>query len=92
MERARDELRASGETLRRREGEALLDELTPRERTVAQLVAQGRTNRDVAAQLFVSVRTVEFHLRNVFAKLDISSRIELMSFSEALEDEARESA
>lgn len=90
MERARKELRASGETLRRREGETLVDELTPRERTVAQLVAQGRTNRDVAAQLFVSVRTVEFHLRNVFAKLDVSSRVELMSFGEALEDETHD--
>jgi DNA-binding CsgD family transcriptional regulator len=90
MERARDELRASGETLRRREGETLVDELTPRERTIAQLVAQGRTNRDVAAQLFVSVRTVEFHLRNVFAKLDVSSRIELMSFSESLANDAHE--
>jgi DNA-binding CsgD family transcriptional regulator len=90
MERARDELRASGETLGRRDGETLVDELTPRERTVAQLVAQGRTNRDVAAQLFVSVRTVEFHLRNVFAKLDVSSRIELMNFSEALEEDAHD--
>jgi DNA-binding CsgD family transcriptional regulator len=87
MERARDELRASGETLGRRDGEMLVDELTPRERTVALLVAQGRTNRDVAAQLFVSVRTVEFHLRNVFSKLDVSSRIELMGFCEALEDD-----
>jgi DNA-binding CsgD family transcriptional regulator len=92
MERARDELRASGETLRRRDGDTAIDLLTPRERTIAQLVAQGRTNRDVAAQLFVSVRTVEFHLRNIFAKLDVSSRVELMSFSDTLEDDPREAA
>jgi DNA-binding CsgD family transcriptional regulator len=57
-ERARAELRASGETLRRRADESATDALTPQERTIARLVAQGRTNRDVAEQLFLSVRTV----------------------------------
>jgi DNA-binding CsgD family transcriptional regulator len=90
LERARDELRASGETLRRRDGETVVDELTPRERTIAQLVAEGRSNRDVAEQLFVSVRTVEFHLRNVFSKLRVSSRVELVGFSDAFVDAPRE--
>jgi len=74
-ERARQELRASGETARRRDADG--PALTPQELQVATLVAQGMPNRDVAGQLFVSPRTVEFHLRNVFAKLGISSRAEL---------------
>jgi DNA-binding CsgD family transcriptional regulator len=87
-ERARAELRASGETLRRRVGEDGIGTLTPQERTIARLVAQGRTNRDVAAQLFLSVRTVEFHLRNIFLKLDVSSRVELVNFGDVLEEDA----
>jgi DNA-binding CsgD family transcriptional regulator len=85
-ERARSELRASGETLRRRGDESANDALTLQERTIARLVAQGRTNRDVAEQLLLSVRTVEFHLRNVFLKLDVSSRVELVGFAKALEE------
>lgn len=85
-ERARAELRASGETNRRRSDEAGVKTLTPQERTIARLVAQGRTNRDVAAQLFLSVRTVEFHLRNIFLKLDMSSRVELVNLSDAFDD------
>jgi DNA-binding CsgD family transcriptional regulator len=54
------------------------DELTPAERRVAELVAQGLTNREVAAATFVTPKTVEFHLRNVFRKLDIRSRAELV--------------
>ena len=73
--RARQELRASGETARRRDADG--PALTPQELQVATLVAQGMPNRDVAGQLFVSPRTVEFHLRNVFAKLGISYRAEL---------------
>jgi DNA-binding CsgD family transcriptional regulator len=87
-ERARAELRASGETLRRRARESDIDTLTPQERTIARLVAQGRTNRDVAALLFLSVRTVEFHLRNIFLKLDVSSRVELVNFGDLLEEDA----
>jgi len=51
--------------------------LTPQERQVAQLVRRGLSNKDVAAQLFVSPRTVEFHLRNVFTKAGVTSRGEL---------------
>ncbi len=69
--RARDELgRISGRAPSR-------DELTPTERRVAELVAEGLTNQDVAAALFVSPRTVEFHLRNIFRKLDVHTRGEL---------------
>lgn len=75
-ERARQELRASGETARRRDPSALTD-LTPQELQVAKAVAQGLSNRDVAAQLFVSRRTIDFHLRNVFTKIGVSSRAEL---------------
>jgi DNA-binding CsgD family transcriptional regulator len=76
-ERARQELRASGERSRRRDP-STLDDLTAQEVQIAQLVAEGRTNRDVAAQLFLSPRTIDFHLRNVFRKLGISSRMELV--------------
>jgi DNA-binding CsgD family transcriptional regulator len=75
-ERARQELRASGETARRRDPSTVVD-LTPQELQVARLVRQGLPNRDVAAQLYVSPRTVDFHLRNVFTKLGVSSRTEL---------------
>ncbi len=75
-ERARQELRASGETARRRD-DAPVAELTPQERQVATYVAAGLSNKDVAAQLFLSPRTIDFHLRNVFAKLGVSSRAEL---------------
>ena len=74
-ERARQELRASGETVRRRDDVATA--LTPQELQVAALVREGLPNRDVAARLFVSPRTVDFHLRNVFTKLGVSSRTEL---------------
>lgn len=72
-ERAREELRASGESSRRRD-ETSEHSLTPQELQVARLVQQGLPNRDVASRLFISPRTVDFHLRNVFTKLGISSR------------------
>jgi DNA-binding CsgD family transcriptional regulator len=76
-ERARTELRASGETARRRDADTDTSVLTPQELQVATLVARGLPNRDAAAQLFVSPRTIEFHLRNIFGKLGITSRAEL---------------
>jgi DNA-binding CsgD family transcriptional regulator len=75
-ERARDELRATGETVRKRD-QAMLETLTPQERRVARLVADGASNKDVAAQLFLSSRTVEYHLGKVFTKLGVTSRVEL---------------
>lgn len=74
--RAAQELRASGETARRRDV-TTATQLTAQERQVAMLVRQGLSNRDAAAQLFLSPRTVDFHLRNVFSKLGLSSRAEL---------------
>lgn len=75
-DRADQELRASGETARRRDPSTLLD-LTPTELTIAQLVRSGMSNKEVAAQCWISPRTVAFHLRNVFTKAGITSRGEL---------------
>ena len=77
-ERARRELLATGETVRKRTVETL-DELTPQELQVARLAASGQTNREIGAQLFLSPRTVEWHLSKVFSKLGIASRMELSS-------------
>jgi DNA-binding CsgD family transcriptional regulator len=84
-ERARNELRATGEVVRHRDPEAIW-QLTPQELQITRLVAKGASNRDVAAELFLSPRTVEYHLRKVFTKLGISSRSELvrMTFTEEL--------
>jgi DNA-binding CsgD family transcriptional regulator len=75
-ERARRELAATGETVRKRTAETL-DELTPQEAQIARLAREGRTNPEIGAELFISPRTVEYHLRKVFSKLGISSRKEL---------------
>jgi DNA-binding NarL/FixJ family response regulator len=75
--RARSELRATGETARKRDP-STLDLLTQQELQVVRLVSQGTTNREAAAQLFISPRTVDHHLRSVFRKLGIRSRAELV--------------
>jgi DNA-binding CsgD family transcriptional regulator len=75
-ERAAAELRATGETARKRDP-STLDQLTPKEIQIARLVAEGRSNKEVAAQLFLSPRTIDYHLRNVFAKLGVTSRTQL---------------
>lgn len=75
-ERARRELSATGDHTRRR-FERPVDMLTPQEREVAQLVGEGASNPEVADRLFISRRTVEYHLSKVYAKLGISSRTEL---------------
>jgi len=72
-ERARRELLATGETVRRRAADAR-DSLTPQEAQIARLAARGQSNSDIAAQLYLSHRTVEWHLHKVFAKLGIISR------------------
>jgi DNA-binding CsgD family transcriptional regulator len=76
VERARAELRASGETARRRDP-STLSQLTPQELQIARFVAEGMSNKQVAAQLFLSPRTIDSHLRNIFSKLAISSRTQL---------------
>jgi DNA-binding NarL/FixJ family response regulator len=81
-ERARRELRATGETARKR----TLDtggELTAQEALIAQLARDGHSNPAIGAQLFISPRTVEYHLHKVFAKLDIDSRDKLRSVPSA---------
>lgn len=81
-ERARRELRATGETARKREP-STFDRLTRQELQVVQVVSRGVTNREAAAQLIVSPRTVDHHLRSIFAKLGISSRAELIRMAAA---------
>jgi DNA-binding CsgD family transcriptional regulator len=76
-ETARSELAATGETARRRDP-ATVNELTPQELQIALRVAEGRTTRETAAALFLSPKTIEHHLHNVYRKLAISSRRELI--------------
>jgi DNA-binding NarL/FixJ family response regulator len=73
---ARRELRASGESSRRRTPEAR-DELTPQELEIAQMAADGMTNREIGERLYLSHRTVGSHLYRIFPKLDVTSRAEL---------------
>lgn len=80
-ERARQELRASGENTRQTPQPTGVLTLTPQETQVARFVARGLPTREVAAQLFLSPRTVDYHLRKIFAKVGVTSRTELAQFS-----------
>jgi DNA-binding CsgD family transcriptional regulator len=79
-ERARSELLATGEKVRKREVDTY-NQLTPQEEHIIRLARDGRTNREIAAELFLSTRTVEWHLRKVFAKMGIASRRDLHNTS-----------
>ena len=76
-ERAAAEMRATGETVPAR-GPRGRESLTPQELQIALLVAEGKTNREIGASIFLSPKTVEFHLTRVYRKLDIHSRAELI--------------
>ncbi|GAB3204315.1 helix-turn-helix transcriptional regulator [Nocardia tengchongensis] len=75
-ERARHELLATGEKVRKRTADTR-NELTPQEGQIARMARDGRTNQEIGSELYISARTVEWHLRKVFGKLGISSRREL---------------
>jgi RNA polymerase sigma factor (sigma-70 family) len=75
-ERARSELRATGEDSTRRAADAW-DELTPQERQIARMVAQGLSNKEIAQRLYVSHRTVASHLYRMFPKLGVTSRAQV---------------
>jgi DNA-binding CsgD family transcriptional regulator len=75
-ERARRELAATGERVRTRSVTTIVD-LTAQETQIAQLAGEGRTNREIGTQLFISAHTVEYHLKKVFTKMDVTSRTQL---------------
>ncbi|HVM65131.1 MAG TPA: LuxR C-terminal-related transcriptional regulator, partial [Acidimicrobiales bacterium] len=75
-ERARHELVATGDTVRKRSIDTF-DELTPQELQIARLAAEGRSNPEIGSELFISARTVEWHLRKVFTKIGVTSRNQL---------------
>ncbi|MEA2428358.1 MAG: hypothetical protein QOF37_1986 [Thermoleophilaceae bacterium] len=77
-DQASAELAATGETARRRDA-STIDQLTPQELQIARLLADGRTTREAAAAVFLSPKTVEYHLRHVYLKLGIHSREELVT-------------
>jgi DNA-binding CsgD family transcriptional regulator len=82
VDQASAELAATGETARRRDA-STLDELTPQELQIARLLADGKTTRETAAAIFVSPKTVEYHLGHVYRKLGIHSREELVTALQA---------
>ena len=86
-ERARRELAATGETVRKRSVETR-DQLTAQEAQIARLARDGLSNPEIGARLFISPRTVEYHLHKVFTKLGIGSRKELRAALAGLEDTA----
>jgi DNA-binding CsgD family transcriptional regulator len=88
-ERARAELAATGETVRRRDP-VTIDELTPQELQIALLLAAGKTTREAAAAVFLSPKTVEYHLRHVYLKLNIHSREQLAKALDGHERHTRE--
>ncbi len=75
-ERARRELLATGETVRKRAAE-ITRQLTSQETSIARLAVEGLTNPEIGARLFISSRTVQYHLAKVFQKLEITSRGQL---------------
>ncbi len=77
-------MRASGETARKCDP-STRSQLTPLELQLAGYVSDGLSNKEIAAQMFLSKRTIDYHLRNVFVKLDVSSRTQLAGL--ALADE-----
>jgi DNA-binding NarL/FixJ family response regulator len=88
-ERARSELQATGEQVRKRSDETR-DDLTAQERQIARLARDGLSNPEIGARLFLSPRTVEWHLRHVFSKLGIRSRRQLASALPAADPDADE--
>jgi DNA-binding CsgD family transcriptional regulator len=76
-ERARRELQATGETVRKRAVQPASRQLTSQEASIARLVVEGLTNPEIGTRLFISTRTVQYHLAKVFHKLDITSRGQL---------------
>jgi DNA-binding CsgD family transcriptional regulator len=90
-QRAANELRAAGGTVSQPADGAMnqrRDQLTPRETQIARMVGDGATNREIAGQLFLSPRTVDYHLHKIFAKLGIRSRIELAHLGRGAAGEA----
>jgi DNA-binding NarL/FixJ family response regulator len=83
-ERARRELAATGETVRKRSVRTVT-ELTPQEASIAHLAVDGLTNPEIGTQLFLSARTVEYHLAKVFSKLGIGSRRELRQLRSSID-------
>ena len=76
-ERARRELQATGETARKRSVANADEQLTAQEALIARMAREGLSNPEIAARMFISARTVQYHLRKVFAKLGIESRTQL---------------
>ena len=76
-ERARTELRATGGPAGARRAQAAAEQLTPHELQIAVLVSQGMTNREAAAALFLSPKTIEYHLGQIYRKLDVRGRAQL---------------